>query len=314
VSGPRTTNNGEIVKQPKDPAGDLRQMLRKMLPEIERALPKHVTADRMARVATTALTTTRDLAICTIPSFVGCVMQAAQLGLEVNTPLGHAYLIPRKQKNLAPTQRNCTLIIGYQGYIELARRSGLVSNIYAYAVRDGDAFEYELGLDPKLKHKPSEAEDRETRKLTHVYAVAKMRDSGEAMFVVLTFAQVEMRRKRGASPNADTPWDTDYEAMALKSAVRALWKWLPKSAELARASALDDAADSGRSQVGALDPVVADAMQRGGLIDDAELVEPEAPDPSEPRLERDTASIDDEELRRVAQGDAKKPEQAELPK
>ncbi|HEX2676202.1 MAG TPA: recombinase RecT [Polyangiales bacterium] len=309
-TGPQTKPNGEIVKKQADPAGDLRQMLRKMLPEIERALPKHVTPDRMARVATTALTTTKDLALCTIPSFVGCVMQAAQLGLEVNTPLGHAYLIPRKAKNLQPSQRNCTLIIGYQGFIELARRSGMVSSIYAYAVRDGDAFEYELGLEPTLKHKPSEAEDREKKKITHVYAVAKMRDSDERVFVVLTRAQIEARRLRGASASADTPWDTDYEAMALKSAVRALWKWLPKSAEIARATALEDAAESGASQTSVLDPTVADAMTRGGLIDEAEIVAEQQQSGGE--LQSDTTTVSDDELRRVAQGDKAKPEQQEI--
>lgn len=306
MSGPQTTKNGEIVKQQKqaDPGSNLVNMLQRMLPEIQRALPRHVTPDRMARVAMTAVRTTPDLAICTVPSFVGCVMQAAQLGLEPNTPLGHAYLIPRRDKSLPGNQRSCSLIVGYQGYIELARRSGMVSTIYAYVVRQGDAFEYELGLEPNIKHKPSEAEDRESKPITHVYAVAKMRDSDERVFVVLTRAQVEARRKRSAASSSG-PWVTDYEAMCLKTAVRSLWKWLPKSAEIARATALDDAADMGESQTRALDPDVADALTKGGLIEEAEIVES---NPGEPRLERDTGSIDDEELRRVAQGEAGKGE------
>jgi recombination protein RecT len=310
VSGPQTTKNGEIVKAPKQlsPADNMVGMLQRMLPEIQRALPRHVTPERMARVAMTAVRTTPDLAICTVPSFVGCVMQAAQLGLEPNTPLGHAYLIPRRDKSLKPTERNCTLIVGYQGYIELARRSGMVSSIYAYAVRDGDAFEYELGLTPNIKHKPSEDENRESKPITHVYAVAAMRDSTERVFVVLTRAQVEARRKRSAASGSG-PWVTDYEAMCLKTAVRALWKWLPKSAEIARAEALEEAADMGNAQTHALDPIVSEALTKGGLIEEAELV-----DPNEPRVDRDAGEVSDEELRRVVQGDAKKPEQAELPK
>jgi len=290
----QTTKTGEIVKPTTqtDPGSNLLHMLRRMLPEIQRALPRHVTPDRMARVAMTAVSTTPDLAICTVHSFVGCVMQAAQLGLEVNTPLGHAYLIPRRDKSLPANQRNCTLIVGYQGYIELARRSGMVASLYAYAVREGDAFEYELGLTPNVKHKPSEAEDRESKPITHVYAVAAMRDSTERVFVVLTKAQVEARRKRSAASGSG-PWITDYEAMCLKTAVRSLWKWLPKSAEIARATALDDAADLGEQQTRALDPDVASALTKGGLIEEADLV-----DKSEPHVE-----ATDEELRRVAQGE-----------
>lgn len=265
TSGPQTSKSGEIQRRPATPADNMLQMLRRMTPEIQRALPKHVSPDRMARVAMTAISTTRGLAECTVPSFIGCVMQSAQLGLEPNTPLGHAYLIPYG--------KTCTLVVGYQGYIELARRSGMVASIYAYAVRQGDAFEYELGLTPDIKHKPSEDQDREEKPITHVYAVAAMRDSAERVFVVLTKAQVEARRKRSAAATKG-PWVTDYEAMCLKTAIRALWKWLPKSAELARAEALEDAAEVGSTQASAFDPVVAEALTKGGLVDDAEVIDP----------------------------------------
>jgi recombination protein RecT len=262
----QTTKNGEIVPRAAAPGDSLLQMLRRMTPEIQRALPKHVSPDRMARMAMTALSTTRGLAECTTPSFIGCVMQAAQLGLEPNTPLGHAWLIPYG--------KTCTLVVGYQGFIELARRSGMVASVYAYAVRQGDAFEYELGLTPNIKHKPSEDEDREAKPITHVYAVAAMRDSAERVFVVLTKAQVEARRKRSASASKG-PWVTDYEAMCLKTAVRSLWKWLPKSAEMARAESLDDAAERGVNQAPVLEPVVAGVLTKEGLIDDAELIDRE---------------------------------------
>lgn len=287
MAGPVTDGTGQIQKVGNGNGGgggkDLISFLQKLGPEIGRALPKHMTPDRMARVVLTALRTTRDLALCTPESFAGCVMQASQLGLEPNTPLGHAYLIPRKNKRLPPNQRECTLIIGYQGYIELARRSGLVSMIYAYPVRDGDDFGYKLGLNPDIHHVPSELVDREEKPITHVYAVAGMRDSGERLFTVLTHAQVEMRRRRSDGANSDySPWRTDYEAMALKSSVRALWKWLPKSTEIMRAEVVDAASEQGRAQSLVFDPAVSDALAKHGLLasdtDDGEAAEPALPE------------------------------------
>ena len=284
-TGPITDSTGQIVKKQNGNGGTLIHLLQAMGPEIQRALPRHMTPERMGRIVLTALRTTRDLAICTRESFAGCVMQAAQLGLEPNTPLGHAYLIPRKSKNLPADVRECTLIVGYQGYIELARRSGMVASIYAYAVRDGDQFEYELGLNPNVRHVPAEDEDRENRAITHVYAVAAMRDSAERVFVVLTKPQIEARRKRSAASNYG-PWTTDYEAMCLKTAVRALWKWLPKSTEIARADAIDAAADLGKTQVSAFDPTVTEALAKQGLLpEDAEIIEPEPEPVAEPKPE-----------------------------
>lgn len=274
TSGPQTDKSGQIVKPAAPTKADgLAKLLTGMLPEIKRALPKHVDPDRMLRIATTALRTTPDLALCTPASFVGCVMQCAQLGLEPNTPLQHAWLIPRRNKRLEAGQRECTLIIGYQGQIELSRRTDKVGPIYAHVVREGDFFDYALGTDPYIKHKPSDDVARETKPITHVYAVARGKSAGELpQFEVLTKAQIEARRLRGAAAD-DGPWQTDYEPMSKKTGIRALWKYLPKSAEMARAEALDDAADRG-SQVTALDPAVAEVMVKGGLIEDAEVIDP----------------------------------------
>jgi recombination protein RecT len=270
----QTDKSGQIQKREPSKADNLAELLRTMLPEIKRALPKHVDPERMLRIAVTAVRQSPDLALCTAASFVGCVMQAAQLGLEPNTPLGLAYLIPRKSKKLDAGQRECTLIIGYQGQLDLSRRSGLVGPVYAHVVREGDAFEYGLGTDTYIKHRPSDDPAREEKQITHAYAVAKGRESSqECQFVVLTRAQIEARRKRSAAAD-EGPWITDLEAMCCKSAARALWKWLPKSAEMARAEAIEDAADRGVPITAAFDPTVAEAMVKGGLIEDAEIVDP----------------------------------------
>ena len=272
MATPKTESNGRIVKRGDNlQRSDLQTLLTRMTPEIARALPRHVNPDRMARIAMTALRTTPKLAQCTPESFLGCIIQAAQLGLEVNTPLGHAYLLPFEDRRNNRT--TCQLIIGYQGAIDLARRSGMVRSIYAFPVYEGDDFSWELGLDPTIRHRPSSREDRGSTdrgapRLTHVYAVAKL-EGGEPIFTVLTRAEVDRYRHRSRAANSG-PWTTDYEAMCLKTAIRRLYRWLPKSAEMARAEAFDEAPELGRNQLTAADPEVVGLLQSQGLEPDAE--------------------------------------------
>lgn len=257
MATPQTSKNGQIQRsnQQQAPGDTLVTMLRKMTPDLERALPKHLSADRMMRIALTALRTNAKLGECTQGSFLGAVISAAQLGLEVNTPLGQAYLIPYKGE--------CTLQLGYQGMMDLARRSGMVSAIYAYDVKQGDTFSYQLGLNPDIRHVPSDDIGREKKPLTHVYAVAKLKD-GEPVFTVLTKAQVDMFRNRSRASTSG-PWVTDYTAMALKTAIRRLFTWLPKSAEMARAAVLDESPEIGKAQADSWDPAVTDALKSQGV-------------------------------------------------
>jgi len=250
----QTTGNGQVVRGEKKPL-TLQQQLIGMGPQIAKALPKHVSPDRMARIVMTALRNTPALGLCSPESFLGAVLSAAQLGLEVNTPLGHAYLVPYKQE--------CQLILGYQGMMDLARRSGAVKSIYAHLVRKGDTFKVRLGLSQDIEHIPSEDVDRETQPITHVYAVAKLAE-GDPVFVVLTKAQVEKYKNRSASKNSG-PWKSDEEAMILKTAVRRLFTWLPKSAEMARAAAVDEALETSSRQSSAFDPTVRDVLEAEGV-------------------------------------------------
>ena len=287
MTSPQTNGNGQIqaratTQREEHPLIKLLSS-KGMQSQIAAALPKHATPERMARVALTALRTTRDLDKCTTPSFLACIMQAAQLGLEVNTPLGHAYLIPRKSKGLKADQRECTLMIGYQGLIDLARRSGEVLGIWAFPVYDGDIFKVSYGLKPNVEHEPKferahvATKESKSNSLRYVYAAAKLRDNDDPVFVVLTWAEVEAFRKRGASgQNFSTPWDTDYEAMALKTAVRRLYKWLPKSIEMARGMGMDEASELGLAQT--FSPEVTDALTKGGGLELPEGLEAETLD------------------------------------
>ncbi len=258
---------------------DLADMIQKMVPQMERAVPSHLSADKMARICLTALRITPKLQRCSPQSFLGAVMSAAQLGLEVNTPLGHAYLIPYKTE--------CTLIIGYRGMMELARRSGVVSSIRAVVVRDGDTFEVVEGLRPSLEHRPSTDPGRCDKDVTHVYAVATLVAGGEPIFVWLSRAEIDKRRRRSRASGSG-PWVTESEAQARRTAVRALFRWLPQSTEvasLASAVALDETAERGSPQVRVYSPEVVEALTEAGVEIDPGADEQPAPsnEPEETR-------------------------------
>jgi recombination protein RecT len=269
MSTPQTDKTGQIVPrtEEKKPGDKMAEIIQKMTPQIALALPKHMTGDRMARIVLTAIRINPELAECTQASFVGCVLSCAQLGLEPNTPLGLAYLIPRQNNKTG--KKECTLQLGYQGMLELAGRAGVT--VYGYLVRQGDDFRVKLGTDPSVDHVQSDAPDREAKPITHAYAVSVTPD-GRKQFTVLSIAEINTRRDR--SPAAKSgPWVTDYAAMCLKTAVRAHFRWMPKSTErIALATALDEAPEIGTSLLATMDPVIAEAMEREGLIE-AEGVE-----------------------------------------
>ena len=108
--------SGEVSKKPKT----IKDWIKTMEPEIKKALPNVITPERFTRMALTAVSVNPKLAECTPRSFMGALMNAAQLGLEPNTPLGQAYLIPFKNKGVMEVQFQ----IGYKGLIDLAYRSG----------------------------------------------------------------------------------------------------------------------------------------------------------------------------------------------
>lgn len=228
---------GKQVK-PRSPADNLAVMLSspRMKAQLAAALPKHMTAERMARIITTEIRKTPALAQCDQQSFLGSVIQCAQLGLEPGNSLGHAYLLPYGKQ--------VQLIIGYRGMIDLARRSGQIISLTARTVRQHDEFDYQLGLHEDLTHKPYEGED--AGPITHVYAVARLQGGG-VQFEVMSHAQVEAVRAQSKAGKSG-PWVSHWEEMAKKTAIRRLFKYLPVSVEIQRAVVLDEAAEAGIPQ------------------------------------------------------------------
>ena len=238
------------------------------------ALPKSLNADRLTRIVMTECRKTPDLLNCNAESFFGAVLQCAQLGLEPGSSLGHCYLIPFNKQ--APDGKpTCQLIIGYRGMIDLARRSGQILSLFAYCVHEQDQFSYRLGLDPDIEHIPAASADR--GKVTHVYAVAKLKDGG-TQFEVMSRAEIE--KVRGSSKAGKSgPWANHWDEMAKKTVIRRLFKYLPVSIEAVRAVEVDEKTDRGEATTTQdfLDGEYIDKGQVEGLVQEPVIHEEPQP-------------------------------------
>lgn len=243
--------------------GNVKKFFESQKGTLAAVLPKHVSPDRMLKIALGALRTTPKLMNCSVESLMGAVVQCSQLGLEPNTPLGHAYLIPFDKRKKQGSQwvvvaTEVQIVLGYRGLIDLARRSGQIVSISAHEVCANDEFSYSYGLDETLVHKPAMGA---RGGIIAFYAVAHLVGGGHAFEVMSTDAVTAIRdasqgwQQAVRSKKEDSsPWGAHYAEMGRKTVLRRLFKYLPVSIELAQAAALDDLSSAGHSQ--ALDNVL----------------------------------------------------------
>ncbi len=266
-TGAKKTPMKEVMKLP--PKQRIATLLQENKKEIRAALPGHVKIERMLVIAQTAAVSVPQLVECYTPSLFGALIKCTQLGLEPNNALGQAYLIPFKNNKMNRT--DVQLVIGYRGMIDLARRSGNVVSINAQAVREGDEFEYEFGLEEKLVHKPGTARGE----ITYFYAYAKLTGGGH-YFDVKTREDMDALMRTTHKQGKSGPWKDHYERMGMKSMIRAIFNYLPVSIEMAEAKVIDSQAegrlDQGLDHVMSGDYVVVDQ-------DDATALPPPAAEP-----------------------------------
>lgn len=192
---------------------------------VSQALPKHITPERQIRTFLTAITRTPKLAQCDQASFFKSCMDLTALGLEADGRRAH----------LIPYGTTCTLVIDYKGLVELAMRSGALSNIHADVVRENDVFEYDRG-----ELKAHKIDFRKPRgEVFAVYAIARFKDGGEKC-EVMGKDEVELIRKRSPGGKSGA-WVSDWTEMAKKTVFRRLSKWLPLSPEFRDALEIEDA-------------------------------------------------------------------------
>lgn len=200
---------------------------------IASALPKHLTPERICRVAVNTITKTPALARCNPATLAMAIIEASSLGIEIDGR-GLAYLVPFGNE--------VQLIYGYKGLMDLAYRSGKVVSIMAEVIGKNDKYNIVQGLDPKLEHIPN-LEDR--GEIIAAYAIAFMKD-GSKQFIVVPRSDLD--KIKNASKSKSGPWQTWPEEMAKKTAIKRLCKMLPLSPEIQRATSLDDQADAGVAQ------------------------------------------------------------------
>lgn len=210
----------------------IQQYIKQMQSGIKAALPSVMTPERFTRITLSALSANPKLAATTPQSFLGAMMTAAQLGLEPNTPLGQAYLIPYRNHGVL----ECQFQIGYKGLIDLAYRSGLVSTIMAQVAYENDEFSYSYGLEPTLKHVPAMS-DRGAPKF--VYAMFRTKDGGYG-YEVMSMDDVRTHARKYSKAYSNGPWQTNFEEMAKKTVLKRALKYAPLKSEFVRAVTQDE--------------------------------------------------------------------------
>jgi recombination protein RecT len=313
--------SGALLKTPLRQVADVKHLLmnEQARDQLAMVAAKHMNPERMMRVVANAIRTTPKLGQCEPMSLLGALMQCAALGIEPNSILGHAYLIPfdKKEKNSKTgkwevVRTDVQLIVGYRGLIDLARRSGHITSIAANIHYSDDVlWEYEEGTEARLKHQPGPAEGKKL----HAYAIAKFKDGGHA-YVVLPWAHV-MKIRDGSqgwqqavrtAKTAESPWQKHEDEMAKKTAVRALAKYLPLSVEFVDAMQLDGSQADYRAF--AMDPTQgvtiegeADAVEEDGAIEgEVQQIE---------QVQTQRANFDQQEQRQERQADPAPRQQAE---
>lgn len=223
------------VGDAKNPVAAFSGFLDKFKPQMALALPRHLTADRMARLAVTAFSTTPKLQACEPKSIVGAIMTAATLGLEINVD-GQCFLVPYG--------KTCTCVPGWKGLVDLVSRSGR-GTVWTGAVFEGDEFDYALGDSPFVRHKPGMEDD--PKKLTHVYAIGRVNGSNWPVIEVWTMAKVWKHRDKYNKVGTNHYSFRDPEMYARKVPLLQVLKYMPKSIELQNAIQLHNAADEARN-------------------------------------------------------------------
>jgi recombination protein RecT len=240
---------GQKPKSAEETAADsLKSQVNQMASQFANALPNKIGVERMMRIVMTAILNNPKLALCEPASFFGALLQALQLGLEVNTPLGQAYLIPRWDKTYKGYK--CHFQMGYQGLLDLCYRyrdnngKSAYRQITAEIVYQGDDFDYQYGTSQFLTHNQKWKSDTPV----YVWALYEL-DNGGQRFAVWTWEKVMKHAERfSESYDEETgkwkfsAWSSNEESkesMAQKTVLHDLLKYAPKSVELSQAVAAD---------------------------------------------------------------------------
>ncbi|AUM88326.1 putative recombinase, phage RecT family [Clostridium botulinum] len=268
VVNKQTTQDIQLTPQKK-----MKSALEKMLPEIKKAVGKTMTPERFSRIALSLFNGNPQFWEADTTSFLSALMQSAQCGLEPNTVLGEAYVIPYKNNKQGITEVNFQ--VGYKGILKMAFNTGEYEAIYAHEVRKGDEFEYEYGLHKTLVHKPADIPSDE---VTHYYAVYKLKNGGFD-FVVWSKERVEHHAREFSknytykgNVNKNSVWFKNFDSMAKKTVLLDVLKYAPKSVEMAKALDLDYKAEAKEEKLSNFNYVDVDAVDVNSIDTEEDII------------------------------------------
>ncbi|WP_407301516.1 recombinase RecT [Clostridium botulinum] len=268
VANKQAAQNIQLTPQKK-----MQNALEKMLPEIKKAVGKTMTPERFSRIALSLFNGNPQFWEADTTSFLSALMQSAQCGLEPNTVLGEAYVIPYKNNKQGITEVNFQ--VGYKGILKMAFNTGEYEAIYAHEVRKGDEFEYEYGLHKTLVHKPADIPSDE---VTHYYAVYKLKNGGFD-FVVWSKERVEHHAREFSknytykgNVNKNSVWFKNFDSMAKKTVLLDVLKYAPKSVEMAKALDLDYKAEAKEEKLNNFNYVDVDAVEVNNIDTEDDII------------------------------------------
>lgn len=253
---------------PQNEMASVKKTMESLVPHLRQVATKVLSPEKITKIVTSAISRTPLLLQCfrdSPHSILRCALVSAQLGLDPDSPLGQCYLVP--YRNGRTGKYEAQFIIGYRGFIDLARRSGNIVSIRSRVVYEKDKFEVKYGLSEDILHIPFEGDAGELRA---VYAVAELKDGG-IQYEVMYRHEIDAIRKRSKASGSG-PWVSDYPEMARKTVIRRLSKYLPMSVDLARAVEAEDAQETGE-----LSAIDIEMGQLPELTESGEIQEPRDP-------------------------------------
>jgi recombination protein RecT len=304
----------------------LREMVEQMSPAVKAALPAVMTPERFTRIALSALSANPALQKSTPQSFLAAMMTAAQLGLEPNTPLGQAYLIPFKNHG----QMECQFQLGYKGYIQLAIRSGFYKKLNVTAIKEGELIRFDP-LNEEIEVNIIEDEDK--REATPTIGYYAMFEYHNGFKKVMYWSKEKMichadkfsaafskEATKGRYPKVSYAdfcegkydkkdawlyssfWYQNFDEMGVKTMMRQLLsKWGILSIEMEKAFSADGGVVHENGVIDYVDSPTAapQAEQQPTVTVEAEVVQeaPKQPDPMpEPPMPDEPPFVDDDDF------------------
>lgn len=249
------------MSEGKQTAGTVKSLstyLDKIIPQLDRVLPKHMSSERMARLLLTAFSTTPALRECTFKSLAASLMTAGHLGLEPGVN-GAGFLVPYKT--------TCNFVPGWKGLVDLVSRSGR-GTVYTGVIYSDQKYTFTDGARRDLVvHNESSLDD--FSEATHVYAIGWVKDSAMPIIDLWSTAKVFKHRDRYNKVGQKHYSYKNPEMYARKEPLLQILKYMPSSVELSNAISLTHLVDNGSAA----------SIIEGVVVPDAPDDEPQKQEP-----------------------------------